>query len=197
MLIDIRQRYPGVAVRLLVANPSALLQLVKSEEHEFFVGNMREVPRDGNFEGRSIGSMPGGFYVRRGHPLLDHSSLRVADLVPYGVGTGKLPTDVAMQLAKMMGLPDGAPLPVAIECDDVHLLKRVALGSDTVIVGTDDLLAEEIAGETIVQLAIEDFPPSISHSQLGIVSLSGRTPSPAAAYAMDVLERIAKERFGS
>jgi DNA-binding transcriptional LysR family regulator len=188
---EIRARYPGVNVRVQLANARDLLGCVQREEHEFFVANTREVPRNGVFHVRSLGRIRAGFYARTGHPLAADKSLQIADLVPYGLGTGRLPLDVATQLLKVMGLPEGSRLPVGVESDDVNLLKRVAMGSDTVIIATDDLLAAEIEAGAIVALAIKDFPPAFSHSQLGIVSLEGRTPSPAAAYAVDVLVRLA------
>jgi DNA-binding transcriptional LysR family regulator len=191
MLVDLRKRFPGAAVRLQVNNSNHLLGCVKREEHDFFVANTREVPADGTYEVRSIGRLPGGFYVRRDHPLLAHKSPRVADLLPYGIGTGRLPDDVGRHLVKLMGLPEGHKLPLAVECDDVHLLKNIAKMSDTVIIGTEDLLATEIADKTMSALALKDFGPAYSHSYLGIVTLAGRTPSPLAAYAMEMLAQLA------
>jgi DNA-binding transcriptional LysR family regulator len=186
-----RTRYPRVNVRVQVDNPRDLLECVRSEEHEFFVASTREVPRNGVFQIRSLGRIRGGFYARSGHPLASRKSLQLADLLPYGIGAGRLADEVAAQLVKIMGLPDGSRLPVAVECADVHLLKQVAMGSDTVIIGTSDLLAAEIEGGAMAPLAVKDFPSAFSHSQLGIVSLEGRTPSPAAAYAMEALARLA------
>ncbi|MEJ6024019.1 LysR family transcriptional regulator [Ramlibacter sp. PS4R-6] len=189
---ELRKRYPHVAVRVRMGNAQDLLDCVEREEHEFFVANARRVPRGGIFQVRSLGRMRGGFYVRRGHPLLGRKHLKMPDLLPFGIGTGRLPDDVTVQFVRMMGLADGTPLPIAVECDDVHLLKQVALGSDTVIIGTDDLLAVEIGAGRLVPLNVEDFAAEFSHSQIGVVSLAGRTPSPAAAYLMDALAQIAK-----
>jgi DNA-binding transcriptional LysR family regulator len=189
---DMRKRYPHVAVRVKLGNADELLDCVRRQEHEFFIANTRRVPRSGEFHVRSLGRIRGGFYVRRDHPLLERKSWHVADLLPFGVGAGKLPHDVSLHLAKHMGLPDGAPLPIAVECDDVHLLKRVALESDTVIIASEDLVAAELREGRMVPLAVRDFAPEFSHSQVGIVSLAGRTPSPAAAYLVDVLAHLAK-----
>lgn len=191
-LAELRIRYPHVAVRVRLGNSMELLECLEREEHEFFVANARRVPRGGIFQVRSLGRMRGGFYVRRGHALASRKHLKMPDLLPFGIGTGRLPDDVAAQFARMMRVPDGNPLPVAVECDDVHLLKQVALGSDTVIIGTEDLLAVEIGAGRMVPLHVEDFAAEFSHSQIGVVSLAGRTPSPAAAYLMDALARIAK-----
>jgi hypothetical protein len=79
----------------------------------------------------------------------------------------------------------------------VHILKRVALDSDTAIIATDDLLDSELREGRMVLLHVRDFAPDLSHSQVGIVSLSGRTPSPAAAYFMESLIQLAKDQAGS
>ena len=156
---ELRKRYPQVTVRVQLGNSQDLMACVQREEHEFFIANARRVPRNGVFHVRTLGRMRGGFYVRRGHPLLARKGFSLPDLVPFGIGAGKLPEDVAVQLARLMGFKDGSRLPLAIECDDVHLLKRVALASDTIIIGSDDLLAVEIGAGRIVPLEVKDFAP--------------------------------------
>lgn len=193
-LADLRKRYPHVAVRVRLGNSHELLECVEREEHEFFVANARRVPQGGVFQVRNLGRMRGGFYVRRGHPLLARRHVKMNDLLPFGIGTGRLPDDVSAQFGRMMGLGAGQPLPIAVECDDVQLLKRVAIGSDTVIIGTDELLAAELGAGRLAQVHVDDFAGDFAHSQVGIVTLAGRTPSPAAAYLMDALAHIAKAR---
>lgn len=190
-IAELRKRYPHVAVRVFLGNSQDLAECVQRGEYEFFVANARRVPRTGLFRVRSLGRIQGGFYVRTGHPLATRKSCTVADLLPYGIGAGKLPHDVSLHLAKSMGLPEGVPLTLAVECDDVQLLKRVALESDTVIVASDELIAPEVRSREMVALPIDDFPGDYSNSQVGVVSLAGRTPSPAAAYLMDALVRLA------
>lgn len=189
---EMRKRYPHVAVRVRLGNSSELLDCVRREEHEFFVANARRVPRTGEFHVRSLGRIRGGFYVRRGHPLLARKNWSMQDLLPYGLGSGKLPEDVSMHIAKSMGLPEGTLLPLAVECDDVQLLKRVALDSETVIIATDDLLGAELREGRMQVLSVRDFAPEFSDSHVGVVSLAGRTPSRAAAYLIEMLVHLAK-----
>ena len=190
---ELRRRYPHVTVRVQLGNSQDLLKCVERQEHEFFVANTRRVPKSGPYTVRSIGRIPGGFYVRAAHPLLTRKSWQFADLPPYGIGSGKLPDDVAIQLGKLFGMHDGGRLPIAVECDDAHLLKRVALDSDTVIIATQDLLELELREGRMHALTVKDFSPEFSQSQVGVVSLAGRTPSPAAAYLMDALVRLGKQ----
>jgi DNA-binding transcriptional LysR family regulator len=152
-LAQMRKRYPHVAVRVRLGNSQDLLQCVRSEEHEFFIANTRRVPRGSEFQVRNLGRIRGGFYVRRGHPLLARKSWHIADLLPYGIGGGKLPDDVSLHIGKAMGLEGDTPMPITVECDDVHLLKQVALDTDTAIIASDDILAAELKGGRMQRLS--------------------------------------------
>lgn len=185
LVADLRRRYPGVGVCVQVANAHHLLGYVRREEHEFFVANTVEVPRDGAFQVQRIGSFPGGLYVRHGHPLLARRGVGMVDVLPFGIATGRLPHEVTARLLKIVGLPPDARLPIAVECDDIHLLKRIALDSDTVIIASSDLLREDLRRQEIHELVPTDLPPQMA--QLGIVTLAGRTPSPVADYAIRFL----------
>jgi DNA-binding transcriptional LysR family regulator len=187
----LRRRYPRVSVRVFLGNAQELVECVRRGEHEFFVANTRRVPRTGEFKVRTLGRIRGGFFVRTGHPLLARKACAVADVLPYGLGAGKVPDDVALHLGKIMGLPAGTPLALSVECDDVQLLTRVALQSDTVVIATEELLDGEIRAKRMAKVTIKDFPADFSQSQVGVVSLADRTPSPAAAFLMDAVVRIA------
>jgi DNA-binding transcriptional LysR family regulator len=188
LLADLREHYPRVRVRVLVQSPSYFVAPLHREELDFFVGDARFAHRDDTLEVKEIGTIPGGFYVRRGHPLLARKPLRVADLAAHGLATGKLPALVQKGLMHLMGLREGDELPVAVECDDVLSLKAIALATDMVMIGTPALVAPELAGGTLVGLDFEDLPEPVSH--FAIVSLRGRTFSPVATYAARFLERL-------
>lgn len=190
LMTELRNRHPGVTVRIQVGNPRHLLEPVRREETDFFVADTRQVPRDGVFRVMSIGQQRGGFFVREGHPLLSKKKLVTADIAPYGLATGRLPAEVHAFMLRIMGLAEDAQLPVAVECDDVHLLKCVALSTDTVMIGMDDIVSEELAAGKIRPLKPGDFPPT--RSELGIVSLEGRSHSPVAEYAIKVLAALAR-----
>ncbi len=195
LLVDLRQRYPEVAVCVQVSNTRQLLGYVRREEHEFFVANTLDVPKDGVFHVEKLGPLPGGLFVRHGHPLLARKSLVAADLLPYGIASGGLPRETSARLLRSMGLPPDAKLPIAIESDDIHLLKRVACDTDTVIIASADLLADELRNRRMHEIVPRDLQPQ--HAQLGLVTLAGRTPSPVAAYAMQFLQQAAKKKLAA
>ena len=188
LLAHLRQRYPRVAVRLQVQSPGYLLAPLKRQELDFFVGDARFAAGDEAFDVRSIGTVAGNFYVRQGHPLLSRKPLAMADMVPFGLATGRLPPTVHANLRHLMGIGDGGELPIAVECDDILSLKAIVMATDTVMIGTPGLVEQEMAAGALCALRIADQPRSQSH--LSIVSLRGRTFSPVAAYAASFLEEL-------
>ncbi|MDQ3270945.1 MAG: LysR family transcriptional regulator [Pseudomonadota bacterium] len=189
LLCEMRQKYPAVSARVLVNNSRHLLNHVRTEEHDFFVGDTRDVPRDGTYAIQLIGRPTGGFYVRSDHPLLRQRAIRVADMAPFGLASGRLPDEICAYLLQLMGLPSDARLPVALECDDVHLMKHIAQATDIIMLGSDNLLSSEIRDGKMCALPLVDLPPT--YAELGVVSLQGRTHSPIAEYAIARLAALA------
>lgn len=191
LMIDLRTRFPGVNSRVHVNNWRYLVEHLRKEEIDFFVSDIRDVPRDANFSITPIGRQRGHFYVRAGHPLLQRAVTRLADLAPYGLGTGRLPAQAAATLMRMMGRSDDDGLPVAVECDDIHLLKRITQCTDTVVVGTEIIMREELAAGLLHPLELQG--PRL-YAEIGIVTLRGRSFSPMAEYAVNFMTALAAQQ---
>ena len=73
----------------------------------------------------------------------------------------------------------GADLPLALECDDVDILKGVALDSDSVLAAPHAAVVREVAAGELHQLNVKGAAGLSSDA--GIVTLRGRTPSPMAS----------------
>ncbi|HSI52520.1 MAG: LysR family transcriptional regulator [Ramlibacter sp.] len=190
LMTDLRQRFPDVKLRVHVNNPHYLLDYVKTEEHDFFVGDTRDVPKGGPFAVRLIGRQSGAFYARATHPLFGQKTINLADMIHFGIASGRLPLEINAYLLRVLGLGPEEQLPTVVECDDVHLLRRIALDTDTIIVSTETILADELAAGRIRPMQPADLAPA--HSEVGIVTLEGRLHSPVAQYAIDALAHLAR-----
>lgn len=193
LLIDMRKRYPGINSRVEVNNWNYLLEHLRAEELDFFLADIREVPRDADLELTVVGQQHGSFYVRKGHPLLARKGLKPSAMVACGLASVRLPPQMRKMLGRLLGLGDHDALPIAVECDDIHLLKRIALESDTVLAASHAAVREEAAAGLLQALELAGMPPL--YAEAGIVKLKGRTPSPMADYAMAFLTGLAKEQF--
>lgn len=182
VLPQLRRRYPGVGLRVEVSNWQLLLERLLAEDIEFFVSDVRDLPADARIEVRSVGRQPGRFYARQGHPLAGRSC-RLAEAWQFGVAATKLPHSIKVALAGLLGLPRGELASLALECDDVALLRTLAMATDTVLAATDASARSEVESGALVPLAIEGLPPMFS--EMGIAVLANRTPSPMAQRAIE------------
>ncbi|MGZ5194448.1 MAG: LysR family transcriptional regulator [Ramlibacter sp.] len=189
LMVELRGRFPGVNSRVEVNNWKYLVEHLRAEEIDFFVADIRDVPRDADLQVTGIGRQHGHFYVRSGHPLLARKSLEPRAIAPYGIASVRLPAEIKAVFRQLLGLGEGQGLPVALECDDVHLLKRVALSTDTVLASTDVAVRHEVSAGLLHMLPLRGLPPL--YNEMGIVSLRGRSHSPMASFAVDFLGRAA------
>lgn len=189
LMVALRLRYPAVNSRVEVNNWRYLVQHLRAEELDFFVAEVRDVINDGDLTIEHIGQQHGSFYVRTSHPLRHHLPIKASDMVPFGLASTRIPAAIKTQARQLLGLDSEASLPIALECDDVRLLKHVALASDTVLASTDEAVSEEVAAGLLHKLTLIN-PPRL-YSDLGIVSLKGRSHSPIAEFAVNFWQNLA------
>nr|WP_315487737.1 LysR family transcriptional regulator [uncultured Rhodoferax sp.] len=192
LLTDMRTRFPAVHVRVEVNNANYLAEHLRAEELDFYVADLRNIPATSDLAVTRIGQLTAGLYVRKGHPLLKSASVLGEALLPYGIASVRVPEKILFLMASLMGLPEGVRLPLAIECDDLNLLKTVAMATDTVVACADAGAREEVADGRLVRLTTPDLPTQFS--DVGVVSLKGRSFSPMAQYAVDFLTQLGLEQ---
>jgi DNA-binding transcriptional LysR family regulator len=190
VLAAFRSQYPGVALRVEVSNWQQLLERLQAEDIEFFVADASELPDDPALDIRSMGRQQGSFYVRACHPLAG-SACTLAEAWGFGVAAFRLPQAVKAALAKLLGLPAGAPLVLALECDDIGLLRSVALATDTVLASTDVAANDAVKSGAMQRLQVRSLPRL--YSQMGVVSLRNRTLSPTAQRVIHGIETLAAQ----
>jgi DNA-binding transcriptional LysR family regulator len=189
LMIEMRSRYPAINSRVEVNNWKYLVEHLRAEELDFFVADIRDVPADADLDINPIGRIHGRFFVRAGHPLCGRERINPTDMVTYGLASVRLPVQIQAAVRRLLGVGEDGRLPVALECDDVNLLKQVALSSDTVLASTDTAVQAEISTGQLVALQFQGLPAL--HTEMGIVALKGRSFSPMAEYAVGFLRELA------
>jgi hypothetical protein len=171
-----------------VGNWVQLLESLRTENIEFFAADVRDMPRDAALDIQLIGGQPANLYVRAGHPLAGREHT-LQEVWAYGLAVPTLLSPSTVELAALMGLPQGQEATIALECDNYGMLKTVALTTDTVLGATDAAVQEELESGALVRLVVQGWlsPPSST----GIVRLRGRTSSPAAKAAIAAIVRAA------
>lgn len=180
----LRQEHPQVALRVEVNNWQLLLERLRAEDIEFFVADVRNFPGQADLAIRTLRREPAGFFVRAGHPLAGRRT-SMAEVWRCGVATTRLPAVVKAGLAQALGVAEREVPGVALECDDVALLKSVALATDTVLGVIDGVVAEDLRSGALIRLSLRDEPRL--YSEIGIVRLPHRSLSPMAQRVMEVI----------
>jgi len=179
LLAELRREFPGVNLRVEVSNWELLLKRLVDEDIEFFVADSRDLPRNPDLAIEHLRKEPGSFFVRAGHPLATGRAVGLREVWSYGVASVRVPKGVRAALGRLLRLDAGVQPPLAIECDDVEILKKAALASDTVLAAPHAAVARELEDGSLFALAIEGLEPLFS--EMGVISLRGRTPSPMAS----------------
>ncbi|MEP6789784.1 MAG: LysR family transcriptional regulator [Ramlibacter sp.] len=191
LMQELRTRFPGIRSRVLVNNWRYLIEYLRKEEVDFFVADAREVPPDDDFTVTPIVRQRARFFVRTGHPLSGRRTLTLQDVAQFGLASGRLTALAAAGLRHIMGLTAEQELPIVVECDDIHLVKCITLGTDTVMIGTADIVKDELAAGQLSALEIKGVPKT--YAEISVVALRGRSPSPMAEFAVDYLAQLGKQ----
>jgi DNA-binding transcriptional LysR family regulator len=191
LMIELRRHYAGVQVRVEVNNWQHLAERLRQEKIDLFVAEIRDVPADPDLTITPLARQSGGFYCRAGHPLLAQRDLQPPALLPYGLASVRLPKAMVESFAAVLGMPPGRSPPLALECDDVATLKRVAISTDTILGCTHPAVAAELAAGSLVQLPLRGLPPL--YAQMGLVSLVGRSHSPAGQFVVEQFQALARD----
>ena len=191
LLCELRSNYPGINTRVEVNNTQYLKEHLRNESLDFFVAEMRNLEPDADLVMTPLGELQAAFYVGPGHPLCG-TMVRLARLLPYGLASVHVPEPLLLALGQVAGLPQGAHLPLVLTCDDMQVLKGVAMATDTVIACPVAGVIQEVGSGALVQLTVTDLPPIFA--QMGVVSLRGRSFSSMAEFAVGFLGALAKRQ---
>lgn len=189
VMLALRRQHPGVGLRLETSNWQLLQARLLAEDIEFFVADVRDLPSDARLEVAVLGRLPARLLARRGHPLAA-GPCTFLQAWRHGLGATRLPAPMMALIGRLIGLPAGALPVLAVECDEMALLRRLALDSDTVIAAPPAALTDELRSGALVELMVEDLPEV--YSQMGLVTLRQRTPSPMAQRAMACVREVAE-----
>jgi DNA-binding transcriptional LysR family regulator len=185
LLAAIRLEHPTIGMRVQLGNWQLLVDQLMKEDIEFFVADTRDLPSNPLLQIRPLPPEPGGFYVRAAHPLPNRRPVTLTEVWSHGVATVRLPEHVRLTLARLLGLESASSLSLALECDDVQVLKATALACDIVLASPHRALEQEVTSSSLRAVAVADLPPLFSLP--GIVTLRGRTPSPMAQHVISSL----------
>ena len=190
VLSELRREYPGVGLRLEAGNWGQLLDRLLAEHTEFFVAHVSDLPPEPRIAISSLGRQRAYVFARAGHPLAGRPAT-VAQAWSYGIASATWPGGLKARMAPLIGLPAGAEPVLALECNDMALLRTLAAQTDTLVGGSEASYRSELEAGVLVRLDLTDLPEA--YSEMGIVTLANRTPSPMACRAIGCVQSVAAQ----
>lgn len=200
LLAAVQREQPGLHLLLRIAPAALLLELLQAEQIELFVADVSALERvdSGASQRRAartlqvqvLGEQQGGLFCHRSHALARKSNLTLDDLRGQRFAAVQLPPGLQRALQRLAGEDESGLAPPGISCDNLFLLKDLARHGELLMACTREALTQElVCGEF---LALDIAGLRTVPVRLGLVTLAGRTASPAAsAFIARLLERPA------
>lgn len=189
LLAALRKQGPGVTVRMLSGNLPSLLELLHAEAIDFFIADPRLMDADPRLRTRPLARIHGGIYCRKGHSLGRKGPVDREALRREGIGMVSATPAVRAQVASALGFGPAEPLPVALECDDLNTLMRLAVETDLLALLPHQLAKS--AGRSLRCIEIAGTRAPLT-AEIHAIWLRGRSLSPVAARTIDLAAALAR-----
>ena len=188
MLVELMAGAPRLKLRTLVDTTDRLVDALRSEQLDFFVGDVRVADTDSELQIEPLHECRFGWFARRGHPLQKKRALPIQTVLRYPlVAPGFIEPAAQRQFMRHYGLTGPMLDRFTLQCADGGTVREVLAATDAIVPAIDLTVLEELRTGSVV--ALEVAPPLDADLVLGIVQRAGRTLVPAAGRAFEFVRQ--------
>jgi len=162
---------PHLEVATLVKSPGDLLASLFEDAIEMIIGNTWQLSDHPGIMIEDIGPLDLAHVVRGDHPLTRLEKVTPEQLAAYPA-------------ARPVRYTSGSAEPGAFICDNFHVLRETVVASDCIWITTPAFVRDNLADGSLKALDVEGL--AMGPSRICIVTLAGRTRSPAANMIADL-----------
>ena len=185
------REYPQLSVDVEVDDWDVLTRKVLETELDLPIPELWRSRHDARLNFEHLQQHQGVYFFRAEHALTRIACLQPADLLAYPMAMTILPRRLQnitgrTRAAARRGFDQHRTLPW-IHVNTFDLAKQIVAASDTISVAVPQQIANEVEAGV---LAILDIEIEGLHSNYGIITLAGRTLSPAAETFMQMLREV-------
>ena len=176
----VRSSHPGLQVHCDQFDADQLAPALRRAEYEFCIGETAPHRGQEGLHVEPFASVPMGFVVRAGHPLLSKASLRHTDLLAYGLAANELPPGYRAALSDWFHLKPDQALSLAVCGNNAFAHWQLVHRTDLVGLAALPAYGQALRAGRLVQLPLK-LPASLQ-SDVGLVRLADqRLSQPAEA----------------
>jgi DNA-binding transcriptional LysR family regulator len=196
--------YPRIVVRVMMRDWDELLRRLRAREIEYFVAEHSTFGGEGDLDVEPLEPHPTFILARRGHPLAGRGAVGLADSFGYPYASlSRIPPRTLEPIRILQRRSPDAPAAQrvfpALEFNSLDAVRKIVLGSDTLMVAPLACVADDIEAGRLVVLGSEPFLTV----HYGIVRLRNQPLTTAGArfreYLLDAeraLTEREREQFG-
>ncbi|HEY8023399.1 MAG TPA: LysR family transcriptional regulator [Burkholderiaceae bacterium] len=185
ILAQLAREHPHLHVEVEINNWQILTQHLLDERIEFFIADVRNVVKNRRLLISRLGRQYGSLFCRAGHPLAGVKLHTPSQVLDYPSAAVRLPVEILQQLGQYLDTEHSDSWVPNLICDNPALLLAVTLNSDAIMLSTYAAASGAVADGSLVAINMPNQPKFFT--DMGIVSLAGRTLSPAAAWLVDAM----------
>lgn len=175
-LIHMASTRPRIKVRTETGATRALLDHLRSEAIDVIVGDAYILQHAEDIDMEPLGELPAGMVCRAGHPILSERRIDIDTIRAYPVATTTLSTAVMRRLEEVYG-PDAGDKLFSLHCDNLDVLRNVALHTDALLFGVLSVTREERASGHMVEVPMP--PDPTRRGRYALARMAARSMSPA------------------
>jgi len=176
----------GATLRIITGPNELLLQELRAGDLDLVVGRLAQPRQMQTLAFEYLYSEEVVFAVRPGHPLLDHETVELGQIVPYTVILPTLRSIIRPEVDRLLVSQGVARLPDIIESVTPDFSRRYTRMTDTVWIISYGVVADDLA-EGVLQRLPVNAPPS-----QGPVGLTQRAEMPASV-SLQILTKAIRE----
>ncbi len=180
ILAELALTHPRLRVDIEINDWHQLTKFLHDGKLEFFVADVRAISDERGISVQRLPSQTGGLFCRPGHPLASSPTVSPHDIFIYPLASLRLPSNLKPALQRFLDKDMAGELPLHLVCENVALLLSVVLNSDAVLMMPPSAVRDELSHGMLV--ALKPTGLQFSATETGIVTLTGRSLSPASAW---------------
>jgi DNA-binding transcriptional LysR family regulator len=176
---------PRLRLRVEIEPIARLQEMLLAEKLEFFVSDISRLAKDAGTIQECIGSMQIGYFARGGHPLAARGSVAKQVLQQFPLLIGGL--------QEWRGAPGDAGEWIGqISCENVGMLKDIALNSNAILLAATAAMTEELRTGQLVEIRVQNQQPFTS--DVRVVAHAHRSRSPLAQRVITLLTHKVRQQ---
>ena len=188
LLVELMAGAPRLKLRTLIDTTDHLVEALRSEQLDFFVGDVRIADTDSDLQVEPLHACRFGWFARRGHPLQKKRGLSIQSVLRYPlVAPGFIEPAAQRQFMRHYGLTGPMLDRFTLQCADGATVLEVLAATDAIVPAIELTMLEELRRGSAV--ALDVVPALDAELVLGIVQRAGRTLVPAAGRAFEFVRQ--------